>query len=543
VKKSLGFYPASSRAVIGRLLRAVSTLEAVEFRPVQDPADDSVNGLLLIDMPMEKAMNACLPKPTLAYLADCPKIQDAQLVRFNNSERLDSVLRGQAIFDNVTTHSLPGAKEGEVLATKTDAPVWRRHRTAASFLDIVSSGRPEFDDSRLYCFASSGASMHWIPLLHFIREVCGELAWIRPQPSACFMFDDPNLHWRNYGFIDFAKLAHDARINHYHAVMATVPIDAWYVNGRAANIFRDSADQLSLVVHGNNHTSRELWNAQSPTETERMVAQSVRRLQRLEQAVGEIPRIMTAPHGACSVRTARELSQQGYEAACLSPDSVRGRNPQERWPDTFGLEPAEFLAGLPVISRYALSLDCVSEAVWAMFLGKPVVIYGHHSDLAQGLSRLRELSRTINGLGAVAWLDLRQMARRNFKQRRDGGILHVRMYGYRLAIPLPAALRTVHLQAAWDKTLMFELSLEELSRGEETINRGEQEIRCALPAGSPPCLHIFVSPKRAPKKPSTRIEIWPLGRRLMTEARDRLQPFVRSSKANGAAARREKFRS
>ena len=73
------------------------------------------------------------------------------------------------------------------------------------------------------------------------------------------MFDDPNLHSPTYGFISFSDLADHARANRYHAAMATVPLDGYWFNERAAAVFRENPRYISILIHGNNHTEKGTW--------------------------------------------------------------------------------------------------------------------------------------------------------------------------------------------------------------------------------------------------------------------------------------------
>ena len=133
---------------------------------------------------------------------------------------------------------------------------------SAYALEELASGQTLRDHLR------EGRFMGLVPLLHFLEEVCGEAAWTRPPLRACFVIDDPNLHWTSYGFIDYAELASHAARHGYHVALAMVPLDGALVSRRAAQLFKSSAGRLSLLVHGNDHVARELGRLSSASEAE-----------------------------------------------------------------------------------------------------------------------------------------------------------------------------------------------------------------------------------------------------------------------------------
>src|SRR5206468_10618326 len=126
-------------------------------------------------------------------------------------------------------------------------------------------------------------------------------------------------------------------------------------------------------------------------ERKALAVQALRRIERLEQQSGvEVARVMAAPHGACNHDMANVLLRAGFEAACISRSSLMVRNPDLIWPMSVGLNPAEFLGpSLPIIPRFNIRWDS-TFAIFAAFLGQPIILVGHHDDLAGGLEVLEE---------------------------------------------------------------------------------------------------------------------------------------------------------
>ena len=105
---------------------------------------------------------------------------------------------------------------------------------------------------------------------------------------AAFVFDDPNLRWRSYGFIDYRRLLAHADAHGYHVAMAMIPLDAGAAARRDARAVRASGrDRLSLVFHGNDHVKHELLApARRRAPRSRMAAQAVRRIDALRAPLG-----------------------------------------------------------------------------------------------------------------------------------------------------------------------------------------------------------------------------------------------------------------
>src|SRR5260370_19758270 len=115
------------------------------------------------------------------------------------------------------------------------------------------------------------------------------------------MVDDANVHWTSYGFLSYKKLVDQAKSRRFHVAFATVPLDAWLPNATAVKLFRDYPEQFSLLVHGNDHSKRELSQSRTEESYLRLAAQSLRRIDRLEKITGlHVARVMAPPHGACT---------------------------------------------------------------------------------------------------------------------------------------------------------------------------------------------------------------------------------------------------
>ena len=246
-----------------------------------------------------------------------------------------------------------------------------------------------------------------VPLLHWLRQIDRAAALTLPALRACFVFDDPNLHWRKYGFVDFQEIANRASKHNYHVAFATIPLDAWFSHRGTAGIFKANVDRLSLCIHGNNHTKAELARPTSEGNRFSMLIQARRRIEELERKTGlGVSRVMIPPHGACVRKTPAALPHCGYEGACISHGSLRAHNKQEDWTRLLGYLPSELIDECPVLPRWAFAGDCTNTILLAAYLGQPLILRGHHQDLKDGVELLDKLAGIINTLGPIAWTNL-----------------------------------------------------------------------------------------------------------------------------------------
>jgi hypothetical protein len=130
---------------------------------------------------------------------------------------------------------------------------------------------------------------------------------------------------------------------------------------------------------------------------------------------------MVPPHEQLSEPAARGLRAGGFAAVCVSrpypwiaprsplPAAALGAGPPERGA-LAGWGRRELVAGgLPLLLRAGFDAPR-EDLVLRAFLGQPLILYGHHDLLADGLDVLAEATATIDALGAVRWGSLAAIA-------------------------------------------------------------------------------------------------------------------------------------
>jgi hypothetical protein len=455
---------------------------------------------------------------------------ESMRVKLADEPRLARPLRGQTIHEGATPGELAIPPRGGVeLASVQGRPVWWQLEAGSATLEASAYPLPELQDGQaLREHLRAGSFMGLLPLVHFLIEVLGADGWRPPPLRASFVVDDPNLHWPSYGFLNYSELIAHAKQHGYHMGFATVPLDGWFVNRRAASLLAHNSSVLSLLVHGNDHVARELGRLDTDTEAEAAIAQGLRRITALERRSGlKVDRVLAPPHGACSEAALKAAFRLGAEAACISRP-YPWRDGQPAATPIAGWRPADLVAGgLPVLPRYPLSAPREDLALRAL-LGQPLILYGHHGDFADGLDVLAQAASEINALGEVQWSSLGHIARGNYSTRNVDDALLVRMHARRIAVEIPRGVRSLRIFAdepfggAAGHCLVHEhgslgVAFERGQGASESLAvEGPGHTELVLAADTPLDPSEVRSRSRSP---------WPLIRRGLVETRDRLQPL------------------
>jgi hypothetical protein len=456
---------------------------------------------------------------------------DKVLVQFTSSPSLPAVFRGRTV---ETEAALPPSglrlADQEVLASISGRPIWAVRGQGAEESYHSAIPLPNMDaNGVLFEHFASHNFLGLLPLIHFLHRVIGADRWTAPPLRACFMFDDPNLHWPRYGHVDFRELALSAERHHYHASFATIPMDGWYVHRGTAEIFRQYQSRLSLLCHGNNHTTHELARDYAAADRQALVAQALQRIGSLERrSKVQVSRVMAAPHGACSEELMGDMARLGFEAACISHWSNRSHNPSKQWNMRLGLAMAEMVADLPLIPRFRIFPTCQTDILLAAFLNQPIIPVGHHEDVADGLALLEGLAGFINSLGEVQWLDMQSIARSNFFTLREAEVLQVKMYSRKIRLAVPPGIEQLCIHRPWlsdGDQEGLELRLQNEDSVQFNLYRGERiPIR---PGGEVEIASIHPSLLDSVKVPVARTPLWAVARRQLCEIRDRMKPAAR----------------
>jgi hypothetical protein len=374
-----------------------------------------------------------------------------------------------------------------------------------------------------------GRSAALLPLVHFLRELTAPIAWQPPAARACFLFDDPNLHWPSYGFVRLAELSRHAREHGYHASLATVPLDGWLGHPAAVRTLRESQGALSLAVHGNDHYGAELEAIDSEQRALGLAAQALRRTRAFGRRHGvPVEPVMVPPHEECSRATMRALRRCGFEAITMTRPFPWLAPPPRSWltrpPEAgplAGWGPSDRAEGLAVLLRHPFVDRSPAELALRAFLGQPLVLYGHQADLRDGLGILAAAAADVDRLGPTRWCSLGEIAAGSYETRRQGSTLEVRPASRRAVVELPDDVEQLLVSPREDGTgptpsrLLVDGRTHPL---DDPIAIGPG-TRVELELGH----DDEVDPASVPAPPRQPMA---LPRRLFSEGRDRLAPLL-----------------
>jgi hypothetical protein len=526
------------------LLALLERIFPVRFEWVDGPDAPAADAALVLGL--ERLPQAPAGIPRLVLPAGARSQGEDTVVAIADDEQLALPLRGRAIADSASAAKMPLPSAADrVLASVGCRPVWwQLGASTASGAGTGSTANAEADENRarqwysVYPLAElgehetlrehlkAGRFMALLPLVHFLRQVAGEEGWTLPPPRAAFVVDDPNLHWRSYGFLDYRELIAHAGRHHYHLGLATVPLDRWWVDRRAAALVRDNGSALSLLMHGNDHVAQELGRLRGDREAESAMAQALRRTAALERQSGvSVSRVMVPPHSACSEEALRAMFVLGIEAVCLNR-SYPWRDEQPAPTPLCEWHPAELVAGgMPMLLRSPL-VDPREDLAFRALLGQPLILYGHHWDFAEGLDILAQAAKDVNDLGDVRWGPLGWIARGSFATRRVGETMFVRMCSRRIEIELPPGVRELRVLA---QQPLGGAAWRRVSDGSGVVDMAFADGRGVsepLTVAAPGRIELTLIPARpldpaAVASPGSRP--WSLVRRMMVEGRDRAQ--------------------
>jgi hypothetical protein len=512
--ETIGVSPPEAFQRRSRLFSALSKVFAAEFVARPPGAGEGLDAVIVIGVDADPGLWPA-GLPLLLLRGGEPGERGPGLIRFAQSTHLDHWLHGRTMSDEraATQPGLPPGAGAEVIATGPGGPVWQTRDIGGVVVHEAAFTPPELPGGeRLKDHLRAGRFIALLPLVQFLRNLVQE-GWDRPPGRACFIFDDANLHSPNYGYLDYRALAAHGRDHGYHAAIAMVPLDSGFTRGTAVECFRHEAS-LSLIVHGNNHTRDELGAPRGDEEALPIVARATRRILGFEAGTGlRVSRIMSPPHALVSEATMAALLRIGFEAICYwgpsdgTPRDIDGWNPAD----------LHLGGGLPGCHRVPLDTG-PDELVLRLFLDQPLLLSGHHNDLADGLDVLARSAATVNDLGVIRWPTLTGLLRQNYLCRQEADVLRVRAFARRLTLgPRPGVSRVaIEWPGNQDEAGSAVVELSGMAPDQIELGAGAIDVRLA-PGGGVDPLQIAPLPLRP----------WPVVRRCMTEGRDRLMPLLR----------------
>jgi hypothetical protein len=187
-----------------------------------------------------------------------------------------------------------------------------------------------------------------------------------------------------------------------------------------------------------------------------------------------------------------------------------------------GWRPAEFIEGCAVIPRIPFTSSPADIALRG-FLDHPIVLYGHHDDIADGPELLEQLAAAVNRLGDVRWMSSGEIALSNVAECRADGVLSLRPFARRVRARVPDGVAGVRVALPEDSD--DDGALAAYSVGPS----GAVPLGDTLPLDRASSVLVRLRARhevdpQAVAPPPWRP--WPRVRRTATEARDRVSPLL-----------------
>jgi hypothetical protein len=427
----------------------------------------------------------------------------------------------------------------DVLASQDGKPVWLRRRMERSDVTIVTWALPCFGrEDHIHEHFQPGKFLNLLPLLQFLRNLTCRRDWQSPPTTACLLVDDPSLHSKTYGYLDFRRLAADAREQRFYVSIATVPLDCWWISRKVTEVFRENAPRVSILLHGNNHTREELARATSDQESLALLAEALRRFQRLQQQPGiEVCRVMECPHGSLSVAMLEPMARLGYEAAFATTAHLLRCNRSTTFPSSLGAD-RTLLAknAVPLIPRIRAESGWQTEVRLAAFLRQPLILATHHWDFSKQSGVPYDFARLVNSLPGVHWTSPTGVARACYQFRQVGDVLHLKLGSRSVDVPIPHAVQRVMIHRPWLNGAESELLVVSADGAELYRATSSNDVVGPISLQEGAVLRVsssVLNPAHYISVPSPRLRYWPLARRLMTEVRDHSRLRVHLPGPNG----------
>jgi hypothetical protein len=545
-RKRIAVFPESNWHARARLLDSLAELYPVDFVPETAGSFDRVDAVVLFsqeEMWAEQAFECGVSSFVFGRSSAMIGLHANARVSFSNHAIIHPAFRNARVrLGRATEAAQLNAVDGDTtLASHDSLRLWLVRSNGKAVLHTVAVGPPEpRGDELLWLYLQPQNWLALLPLLHFIRQVTAGIDWSPVRQHACFIFDDPNLHSRRYGYLDFVGLAREANTHNYHAAFATVPLDASYAAPKAVELFHKCSDRLSLLIHGNDHVRNELARDYTEGEALRILSQALTRIASLERRTGlKVSRVVAAPHGGFSESMMAQMLRLPLEGACASAGSIELCNPRKNWPLGFGLSPVCFMAGgFPVIRRFHLQYGLLPLR-FAAFLGQPILPYGHHQDCAEGLGQLAEIADTVNAWANTSWTDLESILLDRCRTNREGDLLHVQLGAGRARVTVPEGIFQVAVHAYGATGADCRLTV---ASAKAQLQTWALDVPHRVAPSTVLMLRISSCRPVDPtivKPPGYRV--WPPVRRALAIGRDRLLPIVRSFRpSNGVEFRAQR---
>jgi hypothetical protein len=394
---------------VHRALRPGTTLEQL--------LDDRFQEVLIYGVPNDPDINGTLSALTDGVIRGLV-LQRNQAVRYSFPREASEFCRQLAGHSLLTDqeHEAPvfelrpecGLVDSIMIAN--ERPAFVRLKTEARDIFFLAGRMPNLDKPLDGDTGLGDDCIPLVPPIIFLRRCFAESCWKSSEPAARLIIDDPLLT-NTYGALDFQTLKTSMRRLGYGASIAFIPWNHWRSSRRTASRLLGGESNLSICVHGCDHTNHE-FRLGSAAVLAQKAALGMQRMAKHQDRVGlSFEDVIVFPQGEFSKAAIPALRSANYLAAvnttCFPTDSAPG-----------DLKIADFLfpavtrfEGFPIFQRrypqgaFGFALD--------LFLGKPALIVEHHAYFRDSCKAMEGFVVDLRHMEpSLTWPDLSELLMR-----------------------------------------------------------------------------------------------------------------------------------
>ena len=245
-----------------------------------------------------------------------------------------------------------------------------------------------------------------LPIMVFLRMALPGFYWENLFPGATLIIDDPLLK-PGYGCVRYHDLLEQMRLLQCALTIGFIPYNYRRSDSEIIREAKGNLERFSITVHGCDHT-REEFGTVDGMLLEQKIRLAVERMNAHEK-IHDFPydKVMIPPQGFYSTHALKALGRIQFAAAVnTSPFPTDHVANPLRVRDLMDAAITKYHAFPLFLRRYP---DDLPHFAVDLFLGKPVLVAGHHDFFNAGYGEMASVVGRINGLDArVKWQPLQR---------------------------------------------------------------------------------------------------------------------------------------
>jgi hypothetical protein len=217
--------------------------------------------------------------------------------------------------------------------------------------------------------------------------------------------------------------------------IAFIPWNYHRTASKIVELFNERRDRYSLCVHGCDHVGSE-FGIFDFNELNRKIKRATQRMDHLQRTTGlKFDDVMVFPQGLFSEEAIEAIKCNNYLACVNSVFTSTDNDRAVRISDFLDMAIMSY-SGFPIFYRRYPDKDNLLNYAFDLFIGKPILIVGHHDLFRNGYDNIVNFIRTINSLDRnIQWGSLREIIENSYLEKNlEDGKICVKIFGRRCVI-------------------------------------------------------------------------------------------------------------